>query len=292
MTDIERYANKLGVYETVNGTWLQAIAQHFGVSTSNGTWIQAIAEHEGAVGTVNGTWIEALANAYGITTTDSTWIKAIADNYNPSPGIIAISTYIEDTGNNIFCAVESNAAIDTYYIVTFHLEVYGQENEESSWGSYSEDFDVTMLANETIAYGNTNLGLGTIDHIENWYISNISPNPAGTTPIEQNQEVITIGATFSDEGDLVFNFYANADATVDIDTEVEIVYNFDYAFNEDGEPVWTYDQESTIYMSISAGESTGDLTINFSGTYDEINVNYVFITGVSPNLQFNKIIEY
>jgi len=74
---IQKIAEKLGITEPLNGSWLSAIVNEVGGSLEfdlwrnwanalsitgpvNGSWIEAIARHYGATNPVNGTWIEAI----------------------------------------------------------------------------------------------------------------------------------------------------------------------------------------------------------------------------------------
>jgi hypothetical protein len=62
---IQPIAYYFGATDPVNGSWIQAIADAIGVSSINGNWIQPIAISEGATGSVNGSWLQALYEATG-----------------------------------------------------------------------------------------------------------------------------------------------------------------------------------------------------------------------------------
>lgn len=66
MTIIEKFANDLGITQPVNGSWIEAIAIHFGATESNGLWLQAWANAIGISQPLNGSWLQAIAFEYGI----------------------------------------------------------------------------------------------------------------------------------------------------------------------------------------------------------------------------------
>ena len=61
---IEEWAKSLGITETVNGTWIEAIRQHLGATEDNGTHISGILKHMGGHDD-NGSKIKGIMNAMG-----------------------------------------------------------------------------------------------------------------------------------------------------------------------------------------------------------------------------------
>jgi hypothetical protein len=87
---IQQLANDLGITSPVNGSWIQAIAEHYGAVTSNGSWIQAWAYEVGATEPANGSWLVAIAVANGITEPlNGSWLSAIEADATSSEWILA-----------------------------------------------------------------------------------------------------------------------------------------------------------------------------------------------------------
>ena len=62
---IIKWANSLGITEPVNGSWIEAIARHYGLY--EGPKIIAIAKSLGINEPVNGSWVQAIAQHSGVT---------------------------------------------------------------------------------------------------------------------------------------------------------------------------------------------------------------------------------
>jgi hypothetical protein len=78
MSWIQNWAAALGITQTVNGTWIQAVAQHLGASQSNGTWIQGIAEKEGVTEpTID--WKVGIAKKKGLSMKNGSWQHSFSD---------------------------------------------------------------------------------------------------------------------------------------------------------------------------------------------------------------------
>lgn len=77
--------NKLCQEEPVNGTWIEALARAVaetegGTDTYGNQW-QFICENVGITETVNGTWQQALSFAFfGQESINGTWIQTITEN--------------------------------------------------------------------------------------------------------------------------------------------------------------------------------------------------------------------
>lgn len=93
----------LGATEPVNGSWIQAIAQEYGVMNPvNGSWIQAIANSLGATDAVNGSWFQAIANQLGTyTLTDNpTWLEEWA-KLTELPPVAPVADFMTSNTNPV-----------------------------------------------------------------------------------------------------------------------------------------------------------------------------------------------
>jgi len=111
---IKEVANKLGVTQTVNGSWIAAIADFYGAPLINGNWWQSIAVHLGATTAKQGSWLIAICDQLGITEpVNGSWLVAWADN-DPSPSASFTTDVNYNKINEEFTFTNTSSNSDTY----------------------------------------------------------------------------------------------------------------------------------------------------------------------------------
>ncbi|MCP4761457.1 MAG: hypothetical protein GY870_06720 [archaeon] len=79
---IIKWANSLGITEPVNGSWIEAIARHYG-DYGDKPHIQSIANSLGITEAVNGSWLQAICQQHGVS--EGPWLhNMMNDGVSPS----------------------------------------------------------------------------------------------------------------------------------------------------------------------------------------------------------------
>ena len=79
---IIKWANSLGITEAVNGSWIEAIARHYG-DYGGKPHIQSIANSLGVTEAKNGSWLQAIAEKQGVDR--GMWMREIAKTLGNRP---------------------------------------------------------------------------------------------------------------------------------------------------------------------------------------------------------------
>tara|TARA_R110000803_G_C11934341_1_gene315796 strand:+ start:300 stop:1136 length:837 start_codon:yes stop_codon:yes gene_type:complete len=81
---IIKWANSLGITEAVNGSWIEAIARHYG-EYGNRPHIISIAKSLGVTEPVNGSWLQAISQHSGVS--EGPWLYNMTNDgiENPAP---------------------------------------------------------------------------------------------------------------------------------------------------------------------------------------------------------------
>jgi hypothetical protein len=79
-SEMQKYANSLGVYEPVNGSWIQAVCAYYGIQAPvNGSWQVSINEYHDVLSPVNGNFPQHVAEHFGGTLVNGSWIATLAE---------------------------------------------------------------------------------------------------------------------------------------------------------------------------------------------------------------------
>lgn len=79
---IIKWANSLGITEAVNGSWIEAIARHYG-DYGGKPHIQSIANSLGVTEAVNGSWLQAICEHSGVS--EGPWLHNMMNDGVASP---------------------------------------------------------------------------------------------------------------------------------------------------------------------------------------------------------------
>lgn len=159
---IIKWANSLGITEAVNGSWIEAIARHYG-DYGNKPHIQSIANSLGITEPVNGSWIQAIAEHNGVS--EGPWLHNMMSDGGITPppaGCADIQDLISSNYGNI-------GATRLYYMI-YKLYNYNRTgwillNQELGTDELQIrgiEFDYKKTNTSTISFDNQKLYLGHI----------------------------------------------------------------------------------------------------------------------------------
>jgi len=182
---IEEWAKSLGITEPVNGTWIEAIRQHYGGEDVNGTHLMTILNQMGG-DISNGTMIEGIMNAMGRSIRNGSIPAGIGNSGDitipPTPPVGC--TDIQDVISNNY----GNYGTTALYYMIYKLYNYNRTgwillNEELGTEELQIrgiEFEYRKLSSGTVSFDNQKLYLGHIQEnafpsLVNLDLSNLKP---------------------------------------------------------------------------------------------------------------------
>lgn len=136
----KQLANNLGISEPINGSWIQAIANHYGGELENNNWIQSWAKSIG-VNELSGNWIRSIANHYGISD-DSQLLSTIINSAGSGPdfdvNLVSFKEHMSSLGYTL--SNEEETALNTFIVKCKENNIYSE-----GWEGYTGDSTQLVL---------------------------------------------------------------------------------------------------------------------------------------------------